>query len=187
MGSPAGSRRVSLARAIYTQPDILLLDEPTNHMDLPTIEWMEKMLRQLKGALLVVSHDRAFLRNLGTGIIWLHGGKLRRRDGRFDEFESWSDGILADEAVALQLDRHIAAETEWSRKAFQHSTNAIKGGFVISADCAMSALKLAVLRKLAWKLARLTAEDNLFLRQLTSAPACQMASLGAVCFAISTC
>ena len=111
------SRRVSLARAIYTQPDILLLDEPTNHMDLPTIEWMEKMLRQQKGALLVVSHDRAFLRNLGTGIIWLHGGKLRRRDGRFDEFESWSDGILADEAVALQkLDRHIAAETEWSRK-----------------------------------------------------------------------
>jgi len=111
------SRRVSLARAIYTQPDILLLDEPTNHMDLPTIEWMEEMLRQHKGALLVVSHDRAFLRNLGTGIIWLHGGKLRRRDGHFDEFESWSDGILADEAVILhKLDRHIAAETKWSRE-----------------------------------------------------------------------
>jgi ATP-binding cassette subfamily F protein uup len=111
------SRRVSLARAIYTQPDILLLDEPTNHMDLPTIEWMEEMLRQHKGALLVVSHDRAFLRNLGTGIIWLHGGKLRRRDGHFDEFESWSDGILADEAVTLhKLDRHIAAETKWSRE-----------------------------------------------------------------------
>ena len=55
------ARRVSLARALYTQPDILLLDEPTNHMDLPTIEWMENMLRQHKGALLVVSHDRAFL------------------------------------------------------------------------------------------------------------------------------
>ncbi len=111
------SRRVSLARALYTQPDILLLDEPTNHMDLPTIEWMEEMLRQHKGALLVVSHDRAFLRNLGTGIIWLHGGKLRRRDGHFDEFESWSDGILADEAVTLhKLDRQIAAETKWSRE-----------------------------------------------------------------------
>ena len=111
------SRRVSLARALYTQPDILLLDEPTNHMDLPTIEWMEEMLSQHKGALLVVSHDRAFLRNLGTGIIWLHGGKLRRRDGHFDEFESWSDGILADEAVILhKLDRHIAAETKWSRE-----------------------------------------------------------------------
>ena len=111
------SRRVSLARALYTQPDILLLDEPTNHMDLPTIEWMEEMLRQHKGALLVVSHDRAFLSNLGTGIIWLHGGKLRRRDGHFDEFESWSDGILADEAVTLhKLDRQIAAETKWSRE-----------------------------------------------------------------------
>ena len=111
------SRRVSLARAIYTQPDILLLDEPTNHMDLPTIEWMEEMLRQHKGALLMVSHDRAFLRNLGTGIIWLHGGKLRRRDGHFDEFESWSDGIIADEAMILRkLDRLIAAETKWSRE-----------------------------------------------------------------------
>ena len=83
------TRRVSLARALYTQPDILLLDEPTNHMDLPTIEWMEEMLHQHRGALLVVSHDRAFLRNLGTGIIWLHGSKLRRRDGHFDEFEAW--------------------------------------------------------------------------------------------------
>ena len=55
--------------AIYAQPDILLLDEPTNHMDLPTIEWMEEMLRLHKGALLVVSHDRAFLGNLGTGIL----------------------------------------------------------------------------------------------------------------------
>jgi len=111
------SRRVSLAQALYTQPDILLLDEPTNHMDLPTIEWMEEMLRQHKGALLVVSHDRAFLRNLGTGIIWLHQGKLRRRDGHFDEFESWSDAIMSDEAVILRkLDRHIAAETKWSRE-----------------------------------------------------------------------
>ena len=63
------SRRVTLARALYTEPDILLLDEPTNHMDMPTIEWMEDMLRQHRGALLVVSHDRAFLRNLGTGIV----------------------------------------------------------------------------------------------------------------------
>ena len=111
------SRRVSLARALFTQPDILLLDEPTNHMDLPTIEWMEEMLRRHKGALLVVSHDRAFLRNVGTGIIWLHGGKLRRRDGHFDEFDNWSDQILADEMVALhKLDRHIAAETKWSRE-----------------------------------------------------------------------
>jgi ATP-binding cassette subfamily F protein uup len=109
------ARRVSLARALYTEPEILLLDEPTNHMDMPTIEWMEGMLRQHKGALLVVSHDRAFLRNLGTGIVWLHQGKLRRRDGDFDQFDEWSEGILADEAVQLhKMDRRIASETKWS-------------------------------------------------------------------------
>ena len=111
------ARRVSLARALYTEPDILLLDEPTNHMDLPTIEWMEDLLRQHRGALLVVSHDRAFLRNLGTGIIWLHQGKLRRRDGHFGEFDDWSEGILAEEAVVLhKMDRRIASETKWSRE-----------------------------------------------------------------------
>ncbi|MDC3234442.1 ATP-binding cassette domain-containing protein [Candidatus Puniceispirillum sp.] len=111
------TRRVSLARALYNKPDILLLDEPTNHMDLPTIEWMEDILHQHHGALLVVSHDRAFLRNLGTGIIWLHDGKLRRRDGHFDEFESWSDGILTEEAVVIhKMDRRIVSETKWSRE-----------------------------------------------------------------------
>jgi ATP-binding cassette subfamily F protein uup len=111
------ARRVSLACALYTKPHILLLDEPTNHMDLPTIEWIEDMLRQHHGALMVVSHDRAFLRNLGTGIIWLHDGKLRRRDGHFDEFESWSDGILTEEALVLhKMDRRIAIETKWSRE-----------------------------------------------------------------------
>ena len=111
------ARRVSLARALYTEPDVLLLDEPTNHIDMPTIEWMEDMLRQHRGALLVVSHDRAFLRNLGTGIVWLHQGKLRRRDGDFAQFDDWSEGILAEEAVVLhKMDRKIAAETKWSRE-----------------------------------------------------------------------
>ena len=111
------ARRVSLARALYTEPDVLLLDEPTNHMDMPTIEWMEDMLRQHRGGLLVVSHDRAFLRNLGTGIVWLHQGKLRRRDGDFAQFDDWSEGILAEEAVVLhKMDRKIAAETKWSRE-----------------------------------------------------------------------
>ena len=111
------ARRVSLACALYTKPDILLLDEPTNHMDLPTIEWMEDILRQHRGALLLVSHDRAFLRNLGTGIIWLHEGKLRQRNGHFDEFETWSDSILTEEAVVLhKMDRRIASETKWSRE-----------------------------------------------------------------------
>ena len=121
------ARRVSLARALVTKPNILLLDEPTNHLDLPTIEWIEDMLRQHQGALLVVSHDRAFLRNIGTGIIWLHDGKLRRRDGHFDEFDSWSDSILTEEALARhKIDRRIASETKWSREGISAGVSAIR-------------------------------------------------------------
>ncbi len=110
-------RRVSLAKALITEPDVLLLDEPTNHLDLPTIEWLEAMLKARKGALILISHDRAFLRALGNGILWLNHGTLRRRQGPFDEFEDWSEAILADEAVRLhKLDKKIAEETRWSHQ-----------------------------------------------------------------------
>jgi len=110
-------RRASLARALITDPQVLLLDEPTNHLDLPTIEWLEDMLKARSGALILISHDRAFLRALGSGIIWIHQGTLRRREGSFDQFEDWSEGILAEEAVRLhKLDRKIADETRWSHQ-----------------------------------------------------------------------
>ena len=110
-------RRASLARALITEPQVLLLDEPTNHLDLPTIEWLEDMLRARSGALILISHDRAFLRALGTGIIWIQQGTLRRREGAFEQFEDWSEGILTEEAVRLhKLDRKIAEETRWSHQ-----------------------------------------------------------------------
>ena len=126
------ARRVSLARALYTKPHILLLDEPTNHMDLPTIEWMEDMLLQHQGALLVVSHDRAFLRNLGTGIIWLQDGKLRRRDGHFDEFEilvRWHFEPKKPWCFTRWIDA-LPARPNGPARAYQPGVNAIKGGFV---------------------------------------------------------
>ena len=111
------ARRLSLAKALVSKPQVLLLDEPTNHLDLPTIEWLEKQMLAHQGALVVISHDRAFLRALGTGIVWIHQGKLRRRDGPFDQFEDWSDAILAEEEVRLaKLDKKIAEETRWSRQ-----------------------------------------------------------------------
>ena len=110
-------RRISLARALVTDPDVLLLDEPTNHLDLPTIEWLENMLKARKGALILISHDRAFLRALSNGILWLNQGTLRRRHGVFDEFEDWSEAILAEETVRLKkLDKKIAEETRWSHQ-----------------------------------------------------------------------
>ena len=110
-------RRASLARALVTEPQVLLLDEPTNHLDLPTIEWLEGLLKERSGALVLISHDRAFMRSLGTGIIWIDQGKVRTRPGGFDQFEEWSDGILTEEAVRLRkLDKRIAEETRWSHQ-----------------------------------------------------------------------
>ncbi len=110
-------RRASLAKALVTEPQILLLDEPTNHLDLPTIEWLEGLLKERSGALVLISHDRAFMRSLGTGIIWIDQGKVRTRPGTFEQFEDWSDGILAEEAVRLRkLDKRIAEETRWSHQ-----------------------------------------------------------------------
>ena len=110
-------RRVSLARALVTEPQILLLDEPTNHLDLPTIEWLEGILKERSGALVLISHDRAFMRALGTGIVWIDQGKVRNRQGGFEQFEDWSEAILAEEATRLRkLDKRIAEETRWSRQ-----------------------------------------------------------------------
>ena len=90
------ARRLALAKALVNKPSILLLDEPTNHLDLPTIEWLEARLSTHQGALVIISHDRAFLRSLGNSIIWINNSTLRRRDGAFSEFEEWSEAVLSD-------------------------------------------------------------------------------------------
>ena len=111
------SRRVALARALVKEPDVLLMDEPTNHLDLPTITWMEEMLLARGGAIVLISHDRAFLRRIGNGTLWIDGGKLRRRQGSFDGFDEWAEVIQQEEAVRLQkMDKKIAEETRWSRE-----------------------------------------------------------------------
>jgi len=111
------SRRVALARALVKEPDVLLMDEPTNHLDLPTITWMEEMLLARSGAMVIISHDRAFLRRIGNGTLWIEHGVLRRRQGAFDGFYDWAETIQAEEATRLyKMDRRIAAETRWSRE-----------------------------------------------------------------------
>ena len=111
------ARRLEIAKALVNKPDILLLDEPTNHLDLPTIEWLEASLSEHQGALIIISHDRAFLRSLGNSIIWINQSTLRRREGAFSEFEEWTETILTEEAAKLsKLDKKIAEETRWSRQ-----------------------------------------------------------------------
>mgnify|MGYP001171463282 CR=1 FL=1 len=110
-------RKAALARVLADAPDILLLDEPTNHLDLPSIEWLEGRLVQFRGAFVLISHDRAFLRRLAAGCLWIDRGTVRRLDKGFAQFEEWSEQILADEEVVQQkLDRLIEQETQWSRE-----------------------------------------------------------------------
>ncbi|MEX1035107.1 MAG: ATP-binding cassette domain-containing protein [Sneathiella sp.] len=111
------ARRVSLAEALISEPDVLLLDEPTNHLDISTILWLEEELKSFKGALMIISHDRQFLKNLTNRLFWLDRGVLRTHGKGFSAFEEWSEEILRREEVETKkLDKRIAEETDWSRK-----------------------------------------------------------------------
>ena len=110
-------RRLALARALIAEPDVLLLDEPTNHLDLPTIEWLEGMLAQFQGGLLLISHDRTFLSRLTNRTYWIERGRIYRRPSGFPGFTEWADKILADEeGQQHKLNRKIAEETRWLRE-----------------------------------------------------------------------
>ena len=107
-------RRVSLARALIGEPDLLLLDEPTNHLDLPAIEWLEARLREFRGALVVISHDRRFLVEVGNATWWLDRGTLRVNGEGYDRFEAWRDEVLREEERELgRLAQRIRAEQHW--------------------------------------------------------------------------
>lgn len=110
-------RRAAIARALVSDTNILLLDEPTNHLDISTIEWLENKLKNWRGALVMISHDRAFLTNLTNTTFWLDRGKVRRLDKGFSEFDQWSSTILEQESTErAKLDKLIEKETDWSHK-----------------------------------------------------------------------
>jgi len=108
------ARRAALARTLAPEPDILLLDEPTNHLDLPAIEWLEAELKQLRSAIVLISHDRRFLTNLSRRTTWMDRGKSRHLNEGFAGFEDWRDTILEEEETAdHKLGRKIVREEHW--------------------------------------------------------------------------
>ncbi|MCQ8277893.1 ABC-F family ATP-binding cassette domain-containing protein [Acetobacteraceae bacterium KSS8] len=110
------ARRAALARALAPSPDLLLLDEPTNHLDMPAIEWLERELRSLRSAIVMISHDRRLLETLSRSVVWLDRGVTRRLDQGFARFESWREEVLEQEERDLhKLDRQIAREEDWMR------------------------------------------------------------------------
>ncbi len=110
-------RRAALAQTIVGDPDLLLLDEPTNHLDLPTIEWLERYLKDFKGTYILISHDRAFLGALSKACLWLDRGRLRRLGKGFVAFDQWAEDIIEKEEIErAKFNKQIAQELKWARQ-----------------------------------------------------------------------
>ncbi|MEC8082895.1 MAG: ATP-binding cassette domain-containing protein [Pseudomonadota bacterium] len=113
-------RRVILAQALLSNPDVLLLDEPTNHLDVPTIEWMESQLKQFRGLILFITHDRRFLENLANRIIELDRGNMLSFSGSLSAFLDYKEKLLEEEERANALfDKKLAEEEAWIRQGIK--------------------------------------------------------------------
>ena len=110
-------RRVLLARALVSQPDVLLLDEPTNHLDIEAIEWLETFLMEYAGAVIFVTHDRTFLEKVATRIVEIDRGMLTSWPGDYLTFERKKEEWLANEELAnTKFDKKMAQEEVWLRR-----------------------------------------------------------------------
>ncbi|OFW88343.1 MAG: ABC transporter family protein [Alphaproteobacteria bacterium RIFCSPHIGHO2_12_FULL_45_9] len=110
-------RRAALARALVEQPDILLLDEPTNHLDLDVILWLENYLKAYRGAVMCISHDRAFLENISDKVFWLDRGRMRICPTGYKGFEDWSTLMLEQEERELKnREKMLEVEVEWASR-----------------------------------------------------------------------
>jgi len=113
-------RRVLLARALVADPDILLLDEPTNHLDVPAIAWLEEALSQFRGAMLFVSHDRAFIRRMATRVVELDRGQLVSFAASYDRYLELKEKALEEEERQNALfDKRLKQEEAWIRQGIK--------------------------------------------------------------------
>ncbi len=107
-------RRAYLAKALVSKPEILLLDEPTNHLDIAAIEWLEEYVKSYSGAIITISHDRAFLSNVTNKIWWLDRAVLRKSEKGFKYFDEWQEIILQQEEAILQkMNKKLDVENDW--------------------------------------------------------------------------
>jgi ATP-binding cassette subfamily F protein uup len=113
-------RRVLLARALVSQPDLLLLDEPTNHLDIETMTWLESLLVDYPGAVVFVTHDRVFLQHVATRIVELDRGVVTSWPGDYTTFLDRKEEWLANEAVRHEkFDKRLAEEEAWLRQGIK--------------------------------------------------------------------
>jgi ABC transport system ATP-binding/permease protein len=113
-------RKAALARALVCDPDVLLLDEPTNHLDVTTIEWLESFLKDFKGSIIFISHDRAFIKSMATRIIDLDRGKLASFPGDYENYLVEKEEMLrVEEMQNAEFDKRLAQEEVWIRQGIK--------------------------------------------------------------------
>ena len=118
--SGGNKKRVALARALVSDPELLLLDEPTNHLDFTAIEWLENLLAVFAGALLFVTHDRAFLDRVANRIIELDRGQLRQYQGNFSDYQrKKAEQLEVEAAQNRKFDKFWKQEEVWIRKGVE--------------------------------------------------------------------
>lgn len=113
-------RKAALARALVCDPDVLLLDEPTNHLDVTTIEWLETFLKDFRGSIIFISHDRAFIKSMATRIVDLDRGKLASFPGDYDNYLIEKEEMLrVEEMQNAEFDKKLAQEEVWIRQGIK--------------------------------------------------------------------
>ncbi|HCE2906644.1 TPA: ABC transporter ATP-binding protein [Vibrio parahaemolyticus] len=113
-------RKAALARALVCDPDVLLLDEPTNHLDVTTIEWLENFLKDFKGSIIFISHDRAFIKSMATRIVDLDRGQLSSFSGDYDNYLLEKEEMLrVEEMQNAEFDKKLAQEEVWIRQGIK--------------------------------------------------------------------
>ena len=113
-------RKAALARALVCDPDVLLLDEPTNHLDVTTIEWLEGFLKDFRGSIIFVSHDRAFIHSMSTRIVDLDRGKLSSFPGDYDQYlVAKEEALRVEEMQNAEFDKKLAQEEVWIRQGIK--------------------------------------------------------------------
>ncbi|HAS8246775.1 TPA: ABC transporter ATP-binding protein [Vibrio vulnificus] len=113
-------RKAALAKALVCDPDVLLLDEPTNHLDVTTIEWLETFLKDFRGSIIFISHDRAFIKTMATRIVDLDRGKLASFPGDYDNYLIEKEEMLrVEEMQNAEFDKKLAQEEVWIRQGIK--------------------------------------------------------------------